>query len=73
VVRAPAPSFDLSTIIGQQGALAWLGYAVGDIDVVFGPQTKAGVIAFQRDHACAPDGVVGPQTKSTIAAALATV
>jgi peptidoglycan hydrolase-like protein with peptidoglycan-binding domain len=32
------------------------------IDGLFGPETQAGVRAFQRAHGCTCDGVVGPET-----------
>ena len=70
IAVAPHPAFDLSSIQGQQEALTWLGYPVGDIDGIAGPQTKAAIIAFQRDHACAPDGIFGPQTLTMLTAAL---
>lgn len=31
-------------------------------DGIFGPQTQARVIQFQRNHKLAPDGIVGPRT-----------
>jgi peptidoglycan hydrolase-like protein with peptidoglycan-binding domain len=31
-------------------------------DGIFGPQTRAAVIAFQRAHGFLVDGIVGPQT-----------
>lgn len=66
VAVAPHPDFDLTTVTGQQSALQWLGYPVGDIDGIAGPQTKAAVILFQRDHGCAPDGVLGPQSAAAL-------
>jgi hypothetical protein len=71
VEPAPAPAFDLATVAGQQGALEWLGYSPGDVDGVYGPQTRAAVIAFQHDHGCTPDGIFGKKTTATMIAALA--
>lgn len=42
--------------------LAALGYDVGPIDGIFGPKTRAAVIAFQTDSNIDVDGIVGPQT-----------
>lgn len=44
-----------------QRALASLIYPVA-IDGDFGPQTQAAVVAFQRSHGLAADGIVGPST-----------
>ena len=47
-----------------QEILAELGYDIGKsgADGKFGSQTRAAVIAFQKDHNLNPDGVVGPLT-----------
>ena len=39
-----------------------LGVATGGADGIFGPKTKAAVIAFQKKHGLTADGVVGPTT-----------
>ena len=39
-----------------------LGVATGGADGVFGPKTKAAVIAFQKKHGLTADGIVGPKT-----------
>jgi len=49
-----------------QEKLNQLGFNVGKIDGIFGPKTKAGVIAFQRSQSIAVDGIVGPQTLCTL-------
>lgn len=38
----------------------------GAADGVFGPLTRAGVVAFQRLHRLVDDGVVGPQTRAAL-------
>ena len=45
-----------------QGALADLGYDLGTIDGLWGSRTQAAIVAFQRDHSLARDGVIGPLT-----------
>jgi len=51
-----------------QGQLAALGLAVGAIDGIAGPQTRAAVVAYQRSHEdLVADGVVGPATLASLA------
>ena len=38
------------------------GFNPGPVDGIFGPQTQAAVIAFQRSRFLVPDGIVGIQT-----------
>lgn len=45
-----------------QRRLADEGFDPGPIDGVFGPRTRAAVVAFQRAAAIEPDGVCGPLT-----------
>lgn len=51
VVRVPTDSsIDLRTTLGLHTALTRLGYEVGRVDGILGPKTRAGVVAFQKDH-----------------------
>jgi murein DD-endopeptidase MepM/ murein hydrolase activator NlpD len=43
-----------------------LGVATGGADGIFGPKTKAAVIAFQKKHGLTADGIVGPKTWKAI-------
>jgi hypothetical protein len=45
-----------------QRALEAAGYAVGQIDGIYGPKTEEAVKAFQRDRGLEDDGIVGPKT-----------
>lgn len=45
-----------------QTDLAGLGYFSGRIDGIFGPLTRASVLAFQADNGLATDGIVGRNT-----------
>lgn len=49
-----------------QSELQALNYKVGPVDGIFGPKTKAAVIAFQRDKNLLVDGIVGPQTQAAL-------
>ncbi len=42
------------------------GYNPGPIDGVFGGQTEAAILAFQRDRGLEVDGVVGPATEAAL-------
>jgi len=52
-----------------QTQLRQLGYAVGSLDGVNGPLTKAAVKAFQRVSGLVVDGIAGPQTIMALKAA----
>jgi hypothetical protein len=56
-----------------QDELLSLGYDLGTsgADGVFGDHTAQAVKAFQRDHGLTPDGIVGPNTRAALTAALA--
>ena len=45
-----------------QKKLTDLGYKVGGVDSIFGPNTKEAVMNFQRDYGLSVDGQVGPKT-----------
>ena len=49
-----------------QIALNYLGYAVGPVDGIFGPQTEEAVRRFQMDMRISIDGIVGPQTQRAL-------
>ena len=49
-----------------QEKLNSLGFNAGKVDGSFGPKTKAAVLAFQKAHGLARDGVVGPATRAKL-------
>jgi peptidoglycan hydrolase-like protein with peptidoglycan-binding domain len=53
-----------------QAGLTQLGFAVGDIDGEFGPNTSAGVSAFQTAHGLPLTGVADQATRQALARAL---
>jgi hypothetical protein len=57
-------------VLEIQRHLDRLGYAVGPLDGAYGVATAAAVRAFQRDRHLQVDGVVGPQTRLALVAAM---
>lgn len=49
-----------TNILELQVALAWRGFRSGSIDGVPGPQTRAAILAFQRDEGLPATGMAGP-------------
>jgi peptidoglycan hydrolase-like protein with peptidoglycan-binding domain len=56
------PRMNGKDVEALQERLLALGYAVGEADGIFGPQTERAVIAFQVVNDLDVDGFVGPQT-----------
>lgn len=59
--------FDLAVTLGQQRALARLGYSPGPLDGLPGARTAAAVKRFQADVGLKADGILGPLTKDALA------
>ncbi len=53
-------------VANMQMKLKAAGYLLGNADGIFGPVTKAAVIAVQKDHNLKQDGIVGAQTWAVI-------
>jgi hypothetical protein len=53
-----------------QKALYELGYQVGTLDGILGPQTYNAIMDFQKDIGLTPDGIVGPETIAKLIEAL---
>ncbi len=49
-----------------QTTLQEQGYFSGTVDGIFGEQTKASLIQFQKDNGLTPDGIAGTQTLSAL-------
>lgn len=49
-----------------QTKLKNLGYLQGNVDGIYGNQTKEAVTAFQRDHGLSPDGIAGEKTLAAL-------
>ena len=75
-VSVAAPTTTLKP--GAQGAqvralqrsLAKLGFSPGKVDGGYGPHTEKALEAFQRAHALAVDGILGPKTLAALKKAL---
>lgn len=54
------------SVVDLQRRLAALGFDVGRIDGIFGPQTRQAVLAFQASQGIGTDGIVGPITEGAL-------
>jgi hypothetical protein len=76
VATVPAPATTLkpgdtgAQVKVLQRALAHLGYTVGTVDGDYGTTTKTAVADFQTGQKLAPDGVLGPATRTALIKAL---
>ena len=50
----------------MQDKLKRWGYYTGAVDGIYGPKTKAAVVAFQKKNKLVPDGIVGPKTLAAL-------
>lgn len=62
----PEDNLALDEVKTIQQKLAYLGYAPGQIDGRWGPNTAGAITAFQRVNSLRPDGHWGPQTRSVL-------
>lgn len=62
--------YDLGTTHGRQRAMASLGFDPGPVDGVWGPRSRAALVAMQLSLDLSTDGVWGPLTGAAAAAAL---
>lgn len=62
VLRVTSPMMKGPRVKKVQQRLAELGFAVGDVDGIYGPQTERAVRDFQNQAGLTPDGEVGPDT-----------
>lgn len=65
LLRLRTPSMQGTDVRALQAALAGKGFEVA-ADGVFGPATKAAVVAFQAAEGLTPDGIVGPASRSRL-------
>ena len=61
---------NLDDLAGVQAALGKLGFDAGKADGIDGPKTQAAVRAFQASVIIRIDGIVGPETRGALVAAL---
>lgn len=59
---ARTPMIRGDDVVDLQCRLDALGYDAGRTDGIFGPQTEAALVAFQRDAGIAVDRICGPET-----------
>jgi GH25 family lysozyme M1 (1,4-beta-N-acetylmuramidase) len=67
-LRVTSPMMTGPDVLEVRRALVTLEYAAGAPDGPYDPSTAAAVCAFQRDHSLQIDGIVGPATRSALAA-----
>ncbi|MCL2926005.1 MAG: peptidoglycan-binding protein [Trichodesmium sp. MAG_R04] len=53
-------------VIKLQEELNNWGFPVETVDGIFGPETRAAVIRFQKYHNLEPDGIIGPKTNEVL-------
>jgi len=63
---------DLSSMAGVQTALGFLGHDPGGVDGIDGPRTKEALRAFQEAAGIDADGLIGPNSRTALLAALDT-
>ncbi|MEO6420710.1 MAG: peptidoglycan-binding domain-containing protein [Polyangiaceae bacterium] len=61
---------DLSTMSGVQTALGMLGHDAGSVDGIDGVNTQAALRAFQTAVGISADGMIGPNSRKALLAAL---
>ena len=62
-IKPGMAGWDVSVL---QFLLTLNGFGVGTLDGLFGPRTRAAVVAFQRQSQLVPDSVVGPETQKAL-------
>lgn len=65
-LHVASPALAGKDVLALQRALVALGYAPGEVDGIYGPQTATAVRAFQLDHGLEVDGYVGPKTRAAL-------
>ncbi len=57
-IMSDQPEADPATVRTIQQLLAGAGYTPGPADGIYGPKTRAAIIAFQREMEFTPDGLI---------------